>query len=449
MSMDRMIAGKTLEEWIRIHPLLRKICSYQPVTWLNSKTDFYVLDDAEKKVSMEDILDAEERWKRFSPYLSTVYPELRDSQGRMLSPLKKIEKFKRTNFHDCLEEKETLFLKCDHLLPIAGSIKARGGIYEVLKYAEKLALSHGMIKKEDDYAIFDSERFFSFFQNYSIGVGSTGNLALSIGIAGSKLGFNVHVYMSKDAREWKKEMLKAHGVTVHEFTGDFSEAIDAGRSEIQSEPDSYFIDDENSKDLFLGYSVAALELRQQLEMEDIEVSETSPLYVYLPCGVGGSPGGIAFGLKMVFGSKVHCFFAEPTHSPSVLIGLMTGLNSAVSVQDFGLDNKTEADGLAVGRPSAFASSISKKIVNGIYTEDDNTFRELGYALWKEEKEFIEPSAAAGLAGPKAVLQAGDGQDQTLKKRPGTHVAWSTGGSLVPETEREQLYKNGTSDSEDV
>ncbi|MED0743496.1 D-serine ammonia-lyase, partial [Aneurinibacillus aneurinilyticus] len=297
-------------------------------------------------------------------------------------------------------------------------------------------------------SIIDSEKFRSFFSHYSIAVGSTGNLGLSIGIMSAKMGFNVTVHMSADAKKWKKDLLKSKGVVVVEYKEDYSKAVEEGRKLANSKPNCYFIDDENSNDLFLGYAVAASRVKKQLEDMNITVDEHHPLFVYLPCGVGGGPGGVAFGLKLIYQDHVHCFFAEPTHSPCMLLGLATGLHDKVSVQDFGIDNITAADGLAVGRPSAFVGQIIEPFLSGCYTVSDDELYKLLRALIDTENIHLEPSALAGGFGPIRLAKEKEGQAYLEqhhlidRMKNATHIMWATGGSMVPAEVMKEYYKKG-------
>lgn len=415
-------------------PLLEELKELEETIWFNPKyKNFHKIKD-KLSISYEDVLEAEERLKRFAPYIAAVFPET--VNGMIESPISKINHMKVRMEKDFNKKiYGNLILKRDDLLPIAGSIKARGGIYEVLKHAEELAIENKMLTYEDDYVILAEERLKEFFSKYTIQVGSTGNLGLSIGIMSAKVGFKVVVHMSADAREWKKELLRSKGVNVVEYASDYSKAVEEGRKLSDADPNSYFIDDENSKNLFLGYAVGGMRTKKQIDDMGIVVDTDHPLYVYLPCGVGGGPGGVAYGLKLMYGDNVKCFFAEPTHSPAMLLGLATGLHDKISVEDIGLDNKTAADGLAVGRPSSFVGKAMENTLSGAFTISDERMYRLLATLVDEENIHIEPSSLAGFLGPIFISDI----DQNEKA---THMCWATGGSLVPENIRNEYYAEG-------
>ena len=430
----------SMESLLKKDPVLPRVAAAEEVLWLNPGLQSAETALPPMELGMADILDAEARLQRFAPFIRERFPETAPRGGLIESPLTPIPRMQRL-----LEERfgavipGRLLLKQDSHLAIAGSVKARGGIYEVLKHTEELAMENGLLSETDDYAKLASPEMREFFSRYTVQVGSTGNLGLSIGIASAAVGYKVIVHMSVDAKQWKKDLLRAHGVQVIEYEADYGEAVKQGRVRSDADPMSYFVDDENSRNLFLGYAVAALRLRQQLAEQNVAVDREHPLLVTIPCGVGGAPGGVAFGLKHVFGDSVHCFFAEPTQAPCMLAGMATGLHSKVSVQDLGLTGLTEADGLAVGRPSGFVGGVMEPLLSGEVTIADPKLYTFMRALLESENIFLEPSACAAFQGPAELLRQPEGRDYAARQgltaerlANSTHIAWATGGALVPE-----------------
>jgi D-serine dehydratase len=168
------------------------------------------------------------------------------------------------------------------------------------------------------------------------------------------------------------------------------------------------------------------------------VDAQHPLHVHLPCGVGGGPGGVAFGLKLLFGDAVHCWFAEPVASPCMLLGLITDLHEAIAVQDIGLDNHTAADGLAVGRPSGFVGRAMKRLIAGGYTVTDETLFQLLALAERDEGLRLEPSALAGVNGMAMVAR----QIAPDLAAQANHIAWVTGGAMVPAGEMDAYLSRG-------
>ena len=426
---------------------IERIKAAEEICWINPN-----MVSAEEGLSQiefcaEDVTDAAARLKRFAPLIMHYFPETRPEGGIIESPLTEIREMKESLNRDGARLNGKLYLKRDSDLKVAGSVKARGGVYEVLKHTEDLALENGILSGiDDDYLKLASDEARAFFAEHKVQVGSTGNLGMSIGIMSAAIGYEAIVHMSMDAKQWKKDLLRERGATVIEYEGDYGAAVEQGRAESDADPMSYFVDDENSAALFLGYAVAAGRMDEQFKKEGIVVDANHPLFVYLPCGVGGAPGGITFGLKLLYGDNVHCFFVEPTECPCVLVGLETGEMNKICVQDIGLSGKTEADGLAVARPSGLVCRLMNLLMAGEFTVSDDKLNFYLRKLYNSEGLYIEPSSCAGFIAParisidedaKRYLRQNELED---KMNDAVHIVWATGGSMVPQEIRNKLLK---------
>ena len=132
---------KNIQEMEDKFPLIKDMEQAREVIWINPHLSSMKEIVKKQSLSMADIDDAERRWDRFAPFIRRAFSETEESGGQIESPLKEIPKMKQ-----CLNEKwkaeldGRLLLKMDSDLAVAGSVKARGGTYEILKHSEDLLL---------------------------------------------------------------------------------------------------------------------------------------------------------------------------------------------------------------------------------------------------------------------------------------------------------------------
>lgn len=430
-------------------PARDDVLAGRPTLWLNPNLKANGIADTALPIRASQVKEAEQNWKLLAPVLQACFPELAESKGLIQSKLIEATSLRQAVGYEATEYGR-IFVKADGDLPVAGSIKARGGVYEVFMYAKQMAEKRGILTPGGDITVLAGAQASALFAQHTIAVGSTGNLGLSVGIAARALGFRAVVHMSSDAKQWKVDRLTRLGVEVVQHKADYTTAVEHARIDAESDPTIYFVDDERSEMLFFGYSAAASELAAQLDAAGVTVDEEHPLFIYLPCGIGGAPGGAAYGLKAIFGDAAHAFFVEPVQSPCALVHMMSGSQELVSVYDVGLTNRTEADGMAVARMSAFVADVMKPMLSGVFTvADDDLFRWLWMAETKQSIR-LEPSATAGFAGPEFIVKSAQGRAYQESKglvgnlAQATHVIWTTGGAFVPEDQFKKFLERGAS-----
>jgi D-serine dehydratase len=117
---------------------LDRLKAATPVHWVR-EDDPIDLPDTQ---GVQGVIEAIDRWRRFAPALATLF-KAQIPDGKIESALLPIPQLTRRHAHPLApaDLASRTFLKSDHALPLAGSIKARGGLYAVGEsayYPEKL-----------------------------------------------------------------------------------------------------------------------------------------------------------------------------------------------------------------------------------------------------------------------------------------------------------------------
>ena len=81
VSPDKIVAGKSVGEWISLYPVVDDICNLKETEWINPDKEPFEKAIAECPLSIADVEDASDRLSRFAPYIKAVFPETAASNG--------------------------------------------------------------------------------------------------------------------------------------------------------------------------------------------------------------------------------------------------------------------------------------------------------------------------------------------------------------------------------
>lgn len=364
------------------------------------KNDIISYSDYKKGLSFsgKDIEDARLLLKRFRPLIKEALSAFSD--GKVESEFLKSEVLAK-------ETGSEIYFKADFMIEPVRSVKARGALYEIIKHIDDILKDRRIYEeKEKINAAYIRE----ILRDYTVEVSSTGNLGIAVGLIARAFNFKVEVHMSKEAKRWKKDKLREAGVTVREYDGDYGKAVEEGRKHSSLSEKSYFVDDERSAELFLGYAQAAFETARYFP-------DDKNLRVFLPCGVGGAPTGIAFGLREIYGDDIEIYFVEPVNYPSMLLSTVND-DPDISIRDIGINEDTLADGLACPKSSPLLRDMAANIVNGFFTVSEENIKKYKKEMLEKENLNVEYSSALSL-GPMRMIASSD------KK----NIMWLTGGNV--------------------
>jgi threonine dehydratase len=210
---------------------------------------------------------------------------------------------------------------------------------------------------------------------------SAGNAAAALGYAARVYGYPATAVMPAMASAYKVAATRAQGAEaiLHGLAKDAFALMQS----LIAERGLHYVPPTDHPDMIEGNASRGLEIHDDLPDADA---------VFAPIGGGGMVSGVTLGLRAA-GSQAVVYGVEPT-------GACVMAKSLAAGQPVDLDRPPEtiADGLAYPFGGRYTFPIVRDHVRRVLVVDDEPIRQAMLAVMTKAKLFVEPSAAAGLAG---------------------------------------------------
>ena len=215
----------------------------------------------------------------------------------------------------------------------------------------------------------------------SVIAASAGNHAQGVALSASLLGLRSKVFMPEGTAINKMMGVKNYGSEVILKGTTFDDSLRYAESESRKSR-SIFIHAFNDEDIIAGQGTIGLEIADNLN--DVDA-------VFVPIGGGGLISGVSTAIKELKpGTKVYGVQSE--NVPSMIEALRK--NRPVEVKSTG----TLADGIAVKKAGGLTFKIVKKLVDDVFTVNEEEIEEALLILASKKRLVVEGCGGVGLAG---------------------------------------------------
>ncbi|XP_019186655.1 PREDICTED: threonine dehydratase biosynthetic, chloroplastic-like [Ipomoea nil] len=235
---------------------------------------------------------------------------------------------------------------------------------------------------------------------------SSGNHAQGVALSAQKLGCNAVIVMPVTTPEIKWRSVERFGATVALVGDSFIEAQTYAKRRGEEEGRT-FIPAFDHPDIIAGQGTVGKEIINQANF---------PIHaIFVPVGGGGLIAGIAAFVKM-FNPQVKIIGVEPCDGNSLALALHHG--ERVMLDKVG----SFAEGAAISVVGEESFRLCRELIDGVIFVSRDAMCASIKDMFEENRSFLEPAGALGLAGAEAYCKYYNLKDQNI-------VALTTGANM--------------------